>query len=112
MFISELCQKGTFGKGGGGGGGSSAPNDSPLPPPPPRYTPDTVPQIRMKSTSLSRCSDYYSNKYDRIVNLGDFNSEPTNEPVETFCSSYNLYNLIKEKTCFKGPPKCYDLIIN
>ena len=43
--------------------------------------------------------------------LGDFNSEPINEPVETFFSRYNLYNLIKEKTCFKGPPKCYDLIL-
>ena len=25
--------------------------------------------------------------------------------------SYNLHNLVKEKTCFKGPPKCYDLIL-
>ena len=61
--------------------------------------------------NLSRCIDYYSKKYDRIVILGDFNSGPTNEPIETFCSSYNLYNFIKEKTCFKGPPKCYDLIL-
>ena len=61
--------------------------------------------------NLSRCIDYYIKQYDRIVILGDFNSEPINESVETFCSSYNLYNLIKEKTCFKGPPKCYDLIL-
>ena len=66
----------------------------------------------MKSTSSIILVDVLIiEKYDRIVILGDFNSEPINEPVETFCSSYNLHNLIKEKTCFKGPPKCYDLIL-
>ena len=25
--------------------------------------------------------------------------------------SYNLINLVKENTCFKGPPKCYELIL-
>ena len=60
---------------------------------------------------LSRVIDYYSKKYDRIVIMGDFNSEPSDESIETFCGSYNLYNLVKEKTCFKGPPKCYDLIL-
>ena len=60
---------------------------------------------------LSRTIDYYSKKYDRIVIMGDFNSEPSEELIGTFCSSYNLYNLVKEKTCFKGPPKCYDLIL-
>ena len=43
--------------------------------------------------------------------MGDFNSEPSDEHVESFCDCYNLYNLVKEKTCFKGPPKCYDLIL-
>ena len=60
---------------------------------------------------LSRVIDYYSTKYDRIVIMGDFNSEPSDEPIETFCGSYNLHNLVKEETCFKGPPKCYDLIL-
>ncbi len=60
---------------------------------------------------LSRVIDYYSTKYDRIVIMGDFNSEPCDEPIETFCGSYNLYNLVKEETCFKGSPKCYDLIL-
>ena len=40
-------------------------------------------------------------KYDRIVILGDFSSEPTNEPVETFSSSFNLYILIKEKPALR-----------
>ena len=43
--------------------------------------------------------------------MGDFNLEPTDEPMEAFCDSYNLHNLVKEKTCFKGQPKCYDLIL-
>ena len=43
--------------------------------------------------------------------MGDFNSEPSDEQVETFCDSYDLHNLVKEKTCFKDPPKCYDLIL-
>ena len=60
---------------------------------------------------LSRVIDLYSKKYDRILIMGDFNLEPTDEPIETFCDGYNLYNLVKENTCFKGPPKCYDLIL-
>ena len=60
---------------------------------------------------LSRVIDCYSKKYDRFVIMGDFNSEPSDEPIETFLSCYNLHNLVKERTCFKGPPKCYDLIL-
>ena len=60
---------------------------------------------------LSRVVDYYTKTYDRIVIMGDFNSEPTDEHVQTFRNSYNLHNLVKENTCYKGPPKCYDLIL-
>ena len=59
---------------------------------------------------LSRVVDLYSKTYDRVVIMGDFNSEPNEDYIDTFSSSYNLYNLVKEKTCFKGEPKCYDLI--
>ena len=31
--------------------------------------------------------------------------------LKFFVYSYNLYNLVKEYTCFKGLPKCYDLIL-
>ena len=61
--------------------------------------------------NLSRVVDYYSKYYDRIVIMGDFNSEPTDEHTQNFCNSFNLHNLVKENTCFKGPPKCYDLIL-
>ena len=56
---------------------------------------------------LSRVIDCYSKKYDRLVIMGDFNSEPSDEPIETFLSCYNLHNLVTENTCFNGPPKCY-----
>ena len=59
---------------------------------------------------LGQVIDYYSTKVDNLV-MGDFNSEPSDEQVESFCDSYDLHNLVKEKTCFKGPPKCYDLIL-
>ena len=51
---------------------------------------------------LSRVVDYYSRKFDRFVIMGDFNSEPSDEQVESFCTSYNLHNLVKAETCFKG----------
>ena len=60
---------------------------------------------------LGRVIDYYSTKFDNLLIMGDFNSDPSDEQVESFCDSYDLHNLVKEKTCFKGPPKCYDLIL-
>ena len=60
---------------------------------------------------LCMVTDFYSRYYDRIIIMGDFNLEPTDEPIDTFCNSYNLNNLVKGNTCFKGPPKCYDLIL-
>ena len=61
--------------------------------------------------NLSRITDFYSCKYDKVLIMGDFNQEPSEEGIETFCNIHNLYNLVREKTCFKGPPKCYDLIL-
>ena len=53
---------------------------------------------------LGSVIDFYSKMYDRFVIMGDFNSEPTDDHVQTFCHSYNLHNLVKENTCYKGPP--------
>ena len=60
---------------------------------------------------LCRVIDCYSKKYDNFIIMGDFNLEPTNEQIKMLLPSYNLYNLVKEHTCFKGAPKCYDLIL-
>ena len=74
------------------------------------YRPPTMNE-RYFFDHLSRVIDLYSKKYDKVVIMGDFNSEPSDEPIETFCDTYNLYNLVKEKTCFKGIPKWYYLIL-
>ena len=42
--------------------------------------------------------------------MGDFNLEPTTDILELFCDNSHLYNIVQETTCFKGPPKYYDLI--
>ena len=57
--------------------------------------------------------DLLSSKYDNFILLGDFNSEPCEQPMKDFFYVYNCQNIIKEKTCFKNPhsPSCIDLII-
>ena len=55
--------------------------------------------------------DFYRNKYDNFLMLGDFNSEMSEYAMEEFCEIYNITNLIKEPTCFKNPlnPSTIDL---
>ena len=60
---------------------------------------------------LSRVVDFYSTTFDRVVISGDFNSEPADEHVGSLFASYDLHDLVKAKTCFKGPPKYYDIIL-
>ena len=73
------------------------------------YRPSKMNEIYILN-HLSRVVDLYSKGFYRIVIMGDFNSEHHDEHIETFSSDYNLYNLVKGKTCFTGTPKCYDLI--
>ena len=53
---------------------------------------------------LRKSIDLHMKKYNNIVIMGDFNLEPCTEIMETFCHSYDFLNLVKENTCFKGPP--------
>ena len=55
--------------------------------------------------------DHYSSIYDNHIILGDFNMEPKNLKLASFMHSFNLYNLIKSNTCFKGSGSCIDLIL-
>ena len=58
--------------------------------------------------------DYYLNRCDNLLLLGDFNLQ-TNEPaMKEFCKSYNLSSLINEPTCYKNPkhPSIIDLILS
>ena len=48
---------------------------------------------------IGRNRDLFSSKYDNFILLGDFNSEPCEQPMRYFCHVYNCQN-IKDKTCF------------
>ena len=63
---------------------------------------------------ISKEIDSHSSKYDNFLLLGDFNSEPTEEAMKSFCQIYNLKNLLRKPTCYKNPtnPSCVDLILN
>ena len=57
--------------------------------------------------------DHYMPKYDNFLILGDFNSEMSEDDMRDFSETYNLSNLINERTCFKNPcnPSLIDLIL-
>ena len=58
--------------------------------------------ISKHSQKISKNLDLLSSKQDNILLIGDFNEEPTETAIHDFCQIYNLANLVKEKTCFKG----------
>ena len=62
---------------------------------------------------IGRNRDLFASKYDNFILLGDFNSEPCEQPMIDFCHIYNCQNIIKDKTCFKNRhnPSCVDLFI-
>ena len=64
-------------------------------------------KIRDHLDSISKLLNELSIKYD------NFNSEMHEEPMNIFCTTYNLKNLVKEPTCFKNidNPSCIDLIL-
>ena len=56
--------------------------------------------------------DYYSQKYDNITIIGDFNIATENTHLQSMIQAYNLNNLIKEPTCFQSNnPSQIDLIL-
>ena len=62
---------------------------------------------------VGRSIDKYSS-YDNFILAGDFNAEEW-EPClkSSFMFEYDIYCLVKDKTCFKNPdnPSCIDLFI-
>ena len=61
--------------------------------------------------NVSLIIDHYSSIYDNHIILGDFNMEPKNPKSASFMHYFNLYNLTKSNTCFKGSGSCIDLIL-
>ena len=58
---------------------------------------------------LSQIIDFYSIMYEKQVIIGDFNAAADNKSMREFVGLYNLINLIKTTTCFKGTGSCIDL---
>ena len=54
--------------------------------------------------ALDKVLDCYSS-YDRIVLMGDFNSDDLEACMETFLYQNNLGNIVKEGACFKHSSK-------
>ena len=65
--------------------------------------------IHIISKSLETCSA----KCEYIVILCDINACVEDETLDTFCKSYSLNSLNKQRTCFKNPknPSCIHLIL-
>ena len=52
-------------------------------------------------------------KYENFIIIGDLNSEMHEDPMNIFCTTYNLKNLVKDPTCYTNieSPSCIDLIL-
>ena len=63
--------------------------------------------------NVGKALDIYSQKYDKFLLCGDFNSQHTESSLSEFLLKYNSKNLFMEKTCFKNPenPRCIDLFL-
>ena len=61
--------------------------------------------------NLSSIADHYSSIYNNYIFLGDFNMEPNCLALTSFIQSFNLFNLIKTNTCFKGKSTCLYVFI-
>ena len=60
---------------------------------------------------MSLIIDHYSSIYDNHIILGNFNMGPKNPNLASFMHFFNLHNLIKSNTCFKGCGSCINLIL-
>ena len=59
--------------------------------------------IRKYLKYVSKEIDSHSSKYDNSFLIGDFNSEPTEEAMKSFCQMLNFKNLLDKRTCYKNP---------
>ena len=65
------------------------------------------------SNNLDKVFDTYS-KHDKVLLIGDFNIEVSEQRVESFLYMHEFCNLVKEKTYFKNMqnPSYIDLLLN
>ena len=62
---------------------------------------------------LNKDLDVYLKSYDNILIMGDFNSEFSENCLNSFCNVNSLRTLYRGPTCFKNPnnPSCIDLFL-
>ena len=62
-------------------------------------------------SNLSKTLDSLHNKYEKLLLIGDFNSEDHEIEISSFLNNHEAKNIVKEKTCFKSVlnPSCVDL---
>ena len=64
---------------------------------------------------LGKAFDIYSQKYNHVLLISDFNSERSigERSIYDFCNVYNLESLSKTNNCFKTPENlsCIDLLL-
>ena len=58
--------------------------------------------------------EFYTSNYEKILLMGDFNSEVSEASMNSFCNLCNLKSLVQEPTCYKNPerPSCNDLFLS
>ena len=63
--------------------------------------------------NIGHALDIYTQNYDKIILVGDFNAEVGEVVLKNFMELYDLKNLVKENTCFKSAenPSCIDLFL-
>ena len=52
--------------------------------------------------NISKFLDIHSQKYNRILIMGDFNLKPEDKWLKRLLLDHNLYNMVNERTCFKS----------
>ena len=61
---------------------------------------------------LTKTLTFYSEKYDNVILMDDFNMTPKNHHLKDFTDSNDFENLTKEQTCFKSTsPTNIDLFL-
>ena len=62
--------------------------------------------------NLDKAIDTYS-EYEKILLVGDFNTEESENCMVSFLFHHNLKSIVKENTCFKNPnnPRSIDLML-
>ena len=64
-------------------------------------------------SEVTKALTFYSEKYDNILLMGDFNITPENHHIKDFTDSNEFENLIKKPTCFKSTsPTIIDLFLS